>query len=274
MSKTNVNVGAVPYIIQDNAITVIIDNEPHVISKDSLNFNEALKAIRGKKWKKLKKLVNPVKTLIEYSRRKLEIKHDELYWNGRKMNRALTKRLVGMYKNGFDITPMVLFIKNLMKNPSCTAIEELYEFLESNALPLTDDGHFIAYKRVTRAESDNEEYGIKKGDLVDIYSGTIRNNIGDCPRMKRNEVDDDRNRTCSKGLHFASIEYINESGYGKGENNPIVLLKINPRDVVSIPNDYNSQKGRCCRYEVIGFLRDQKHMKEVEESVVYSSDKK
>ena len=30
-----------------------------------------------------------------------------------------------------------------------------------------------------------------------------------------------------------------------------MVLKINPRDVVSIPNDYNNQKGRCCRYEVI-----------------------
>ena len=31
-----------------------------------------------------------------------------------------------------------------------------------------------------------------------------------------------------------------------------MILKINPRDVVSIPTDYNDSKGRCCRYEVIG----------------------
>ena len=29
-------------------------------------------------------------------------------------------------------------------------------------------------------------------------------------------------------------------------------MKINPRDVVSIPNDYDNTKGRACRYEVIG----------------------
>jgi hypothetical protein len=33
-----------------------------------------------------------------------------------------------------------------------------------------------------------------------------------------------------------------------------MILKINPRDVVSIPVDYNDSKGRCCRYEVIGEL--------------------
>jgi hypothetical protein len=31
-----------------------------------------------------------------------------------------------------------------------------------------------------------------------------------------------------------------------------MILKINPRDVVAIPADYNNTKGRCCRYEVIG----------------------
>jgi hypothetical protein len=31
-----------------------------------------------------------------------------------------------------------------------------------------------------------------------------------------------------------------------------VIVKINPRDVVSIPTDYNNAKGRACRYEVIG----------------------
>ncbi len=30
-----------------------------------------------------------------------------------------------------------------------------------------------------------------------------------------------------------------------------MILKINPADVVSIPNDYNGAKGRACRYEVI-----------------------
>jgi hypothetical protein len=33
-----------------------------------------------------------------------------------------------------------------------------------------------------------------------------------------------------------------------------VIVKIHPRDVVSIPNDYSKSKGRACRYEVIGEL--------------------
>jgi hypothetical protein len=37
-----------------------------------------------------------------------------------------------------------------------------------------------------------------------------------------------------------------------------MILKINPRDVVSIPNDYNDTKGRACRYEVIDEIDKEK----------------
>jgi hypothetical protein len=36
----------------------------------------------------------------------------------------------------------------------------------------------------------------------------------------------------------------------------IVILEIDPADVVSIPTDYNNAKGRCCRYKVVGELTD------------------
>jgi hypothetical protein len=67
--------------------------------------------------------------------------------------------------------------------------------------------------------------------------------------MERNQVDDDKDHTCSTGLHFCSQDYLN---HFSGEQ--VMILKINPRDVVSIPADYSDTKGRCCRYEVIGEL--------------------
>ena len=30
-----------------------------------------------------------------------------------------------------------------------------------------------------------------------------------------------------------------------------MIVKVNPKDVTSIPSDYNFAKGRCCRYEVV-----------------------
>ena len=67
--------------------------------------------------------------------------------------------------------------------------------------------------------------------------------------MERNKVDDDKNNTCSTGLHFCGMSYLNHFGGAR-----TVIVKINPRDVVSIPTDYDDAKGRACRYEVIGEL--------------------
>jgi hypothetical protein len=65
--------------------------------------------------------------------------------------------------------------------------------------------------------------------------------------MDRNQVNDDARQTCSAGLHFCSEGYLRNFGGAR-----VMILKINPRDVVSIPTDYDNSKGRACRYEVVG----------------------
>ena len=104
-------------------------------------------------------------------------------------------------------------------------------------VPLTPDGHCMAYKKV-------------RDNYMDIHSGTFDNNVGQICKMARNEVDEDKDRTCSSGLHFCSLDYLPKFGGSYGTR--VMLLKINPRDVVSIPSDYNNAKGRACRYEVVG----------------------
>jgi hypothetical protein len=129
---------------------------------------------------------------------------------------------------------MASFMENLMSNSSKRAVDELYGFLEKNNLPITPDGHFLAYKRV-------------RDNYFDVHSGTMDNSVGKIVEMERNEVDDNKDRTCSAGLHFCSHSYLGHFGGDR-----VVIVKINPRDVVSIPSDYNDSKGRACRYEVIG----------------------
>ena len=67
--------------------------------------------------------------------------------------------------------------------------------------------------------------------------------------MQRNKVDDNPNRTCSKGLHFCSMSYL--PCYGTAPGNRIVIVKVHPRDRVSVPVDYSHAKVRGCRYEVL-----------------------
>jgi len=167
----------------------------------------------------------------------IEVKDGDVYFEGRPFANALTDRLISMLEEGFPVDFLCNFITNLKKNPSKRAVDELYGFLEKNKLPITPDGHFLAYKRV-------------RDNYSDIHSGTFDNSVGEVCSMPRNEVNEDKDQTCSTGLHFCSLEYLPHFG-GWDSGNRVVILKINPADVVSIPSDYNNAKGRTCRYEVV-----------------------
>jgi bifunctional DNA-binding transcriptional regulator/antitoxin component of YhaV-PrlF toxin-antitoxin module len=65
--------------------------------------------------------------------------------------------------------------------------------------------------------------------------------------MKRSEVDDDPAVTCSRGLHVAAFPYARDF-YPNGK---MMEVKVNPMDVVAVPDDYNAQKMRVCKYVVL-----------------------
>jgi len=152
------------------------------------------------------------------------------------LHNAITNKVIEMYSQGFDAQPLINFIGNLYSNPSKTAIDELYLFVEAAGLPITEDGCFVAYKIVRK-------------DYKDEYTGKMDNSVGEVVSMPRHLVDTDRSRTCSIGLHFCSKEYLPHYG---NNGSRCMLVKVNPADVVSIPADYNNAKGRTWQYEVIG----------------------
>lgn len=224
-----------PYLIQGKNIVVVIGSNTHTISPTHISFDKIKEAIKTEDWDTVKDLVEPAKVVVNYGQGNVSVQGDKLFWKDKEFHNYLAAKFVEMYQEGFPVEPMVNFMENLMQNPSKRAVDELYSFLEKGNLPITADGHFLAYKKI-------------RNDYKDIHSGTMDNSVGQIVEMERNEVDDDKNRTCSSGLHFCSKEYLQHFG---DHTSRTVILKINPRDVVSIPADYASTKGRACRYEVI-----------------------
>ena len=225
-----------PYLIQGNNIVVVIGNNSHTISKTHISYQKVVDAIKADDWDTVKDVIEPQKVVINYGQGNVEVQGDTLYWKGKEMHNALSSRMIEMLQEGFPVEPLINFMDNLMANPSYRAVSELYTFLEKNNLPITSDGHFLAYKKV-------------RANYRDCHTNTMDNSVGQILEMPRNEVDDDQNNTCSYGLHFCIQEYLAHFG---GERT--VIVKINPADVVSIPTDYDFSKGRTCRYEVIGEL--------------------
>ena len=225
-----------PYIIQGNNVVVVIGNKSHTISKTHITYQKVVDAIKAQAWDTIADIIEPKKVVLNYGKGHVTIQGETLYWKGTVLNTGLATRMITMLQDGFPIEPMVTFMENLYANPSKRAVTELYGFLEKNNLPITPDGHFLAYKKV-------------RGNFKDCHTGTMDNSPGTVVEMERNAVDDNKDVTCSTGLHFCGMSYLSHFG---GERT--VIVKINPADVVSIPSDYNDAKGRTCRYEVIGEL--------------------
>ena len=86
-------------------------------------------------------------------------------------------------------------------------------------------------------------------DYSDKYSGKFINTIDAVLEMPRNKVDDDKNVGCSYGFLAGTVEYAKDFLGGQGH---LMIVEINPADVVSIPTDCQFQKLRTCKYKVVG----------------------
>lgn len=230
-----------PYIITDTTINVMLPNgDARSVTDDNREFQALREAIRDGAWDEVPVILDRACRIREYLRDSkvgdVELVGGEIHYKGHPCHNVVARQILRLRDEGFDITPLVNFLDNLMQNPSWTAVQELYLFLQAGNMVITPDGHFLAYKRV-------------RENWKDYHTNTFDNSIGRIVEVPRWSVDDNRDNTCSNGLHVCSLSYLKSFYCEEGR---IIIVKVNPRDVVSIPSDYNNAKGRVCRYEVVG----------------------
>lgn len=114
-------------------------------------------------------------------------------------------------------------------------------------IKITPEGNLIAFKGVD--EHSGVYYSIHRGTAI---ADGVRYNKAQIPQvgiieMPREQVAADPDTPCSYGLHAGTWNYA--SSFGRGR---VIEVEIEPEDIVSIPNDANSQKMRCCKYNVLG----------------------
>lgn len=229
---------AVPFMFVDGNLTLVLNNQSYQILPDHINYKLILERLPSATAEELLEVVDVQKAVAAFSDGLVEIKNGQVLYEGEEVHGSISKRILEFMSKGLPFQPLVNFLNNIMENPSMQSQKELYDFLEHEHLPVTEDGHFLAYKAV-------------RSDFKDKYRGLFDNSVGQVCIMQRAKVDDDRGRGCSNGLHAGALNYV--AGYGSLENGDlIVIVKINPRDVVSVPSDSNYEKLRTCRYEVVG----------------------
>ncbi len=232
---------SVPFMWVDGNLTVILKNKAHQVIPDHTNYKLILEALPTATEDELLELVDIEKAVATFSDGQVSIVNGKVMFEGEEVHGSISKRIIEFMSKGLPFQPLVKFLENLMENPSMQSQQELYDFLEHENLPITEDGCFLAYKAVN-------------SDFKDKWKGTFDNKVGQVCEMRRAKVDDNRGRGCSAGLHAGALNYVaNYGSVDAGDN--IVIVKINPEDVVSVPSDCNCEKLRTCKYEVVGLYQ-------------------
>ena len=221
----------------DGFLTVVVDGKQHTILASNPMFASAVSAYQTKDFDALMLALDPSRKFLNlYAKyEQIEVKDGSVFVDGDTIQSVVADRIINFLADGVDCLPIFKFITRLQLNPSKRAVDELYTFLEHKHLPLTETGTFLAYKAV-------------RNDYTDKHTGKFFNGVGEVLSMPRNKVDDDKNVGCSYGFHAGTLRYASEFASGSDK---MVLVEIDPADVVSIPTDCEFQKLRTCRYKVV-----------------------
>lgn len=262
----------VSYIISDKSLTMILDDDRINIAKGSHGFEQAshhLQYSTDHNVDFLRKLSQPKSAVEHLSDGKMSLNDGGYQINNVTVPKELKNHIHNLRRKNYDVTIIERFLDKVMQIPNTyqdangltrqnpwaeQTRQSIFGFLSSNGYVITDDGDFLAEKIVS------SDYGSLRRDSS---GNRVYYHVGTNPELPRYACDHNPDKTCSSGLHVCS------DGYHFGSFSPrsdlsdkLLICKINPKDVVSIPDEYGMNKIRVCKMHVLkeseirGSLRD------------------
>ncbi|NIU02289.1 MAG: hypothetical protein GWN01_15715 [Nitrosopumilaceae archaeon] len=226
-------------LVPNSVITIVHEGQAHTIDASNVSFNQIVEfCVRGM-FEQAVSLAMPAKAITEFTKGDVTVKGETVLYRGEATKDGLADAIIRLMAEGDEgFKKLVAFMNKVKQNPSYKSRHELFGFIKAKDIEITEEGDLICWKKI-------------RHDWTDCYTGTIDNSVGNRVSVPREEVDDDSNRTCSEGLHAAAKSYLS---HFRGER--VVKVLVNPKDVVSIPTDYNDAKMRTCEYVVLEEVTD------------------
>lgn len=250
-------------LTNDNNVSVTTSVKTHVFGKAHPNFEKIVKLVRMSVGKsddvktqiasRIDRLADIPKAVTRAAGGKVTVTNGTVLYNGQPIHHAVVDEIVRYDQAGLPFDHLARFLERLLQNPSKRSIDQVWGFVSKHGLNIDEDGYVLGLRRV----NDNWK---------DFHTGTIDNKIGAKPSMPRNQVSDDPNDGCSHGFHFGAAEYVSTFHGGQGH---VIVVRVDPADIVCVPYDEHASKVRCCAYEVV-----REHIGEVKplEHPVYARD--
>lgn len=233
-------------------VTIAGDVTPYTFNSSHPNYTKLIEALKAQDGKAIKRLYDVAATVKKYTKGKLEFRAGAAYYDGEQLRHVVVDKILELMRDGLPFKPLVLFLEKLMRNPSKTSVDQLYNFIEKHGINITEEGDILLYKRV-------------RDDWKDFHSGSVCNEVGKTVELARNKISDDPNLGCHYGLHAGARSYV--LGFNSGGH--IVCVQASPEDVVCVPRDCDWAKIRLCKY----FVREEIGEEEMKAAVYKHSGK-
>ena len=236
------------YIINNKSIVFFHGGKPVKVEKSAPEYNRIIACFdlsQDQQEDAIREIIN--QKVGKFTKDGFTINPEEVTYQGERIPTALANKIRSIVAEGLPVSLFAKFWENLQQNPSANSVRELYDFLAYKELPITEDGCFIAYKGVNRngwSCHGNTKTKVLQGEVDS--QGRIKNDRGDIIEVLRRDVDDERSHHCSYGLHVGSLDYAKSFANGR-----VLIVKINPADVVSVPTDCACQKCRVAKYQIL-----------------------
>lgn len=229
----------IKFAYNGETITLAHGGKSHVVRKGAPNFKGLFEALDGQKWDEVPEWLTAKKAVEAWSKGAFSVEGDIVSYKGRPLPVLANAKVLEIVRANADLKPFEAFWQRLDQNIDYAGKDAVWKFLQHMHIPISRDGYIVAYKSVTKAFKDH-------------YTGNFDNSPGKEHEMPRQEVTYDENIDCGRGFHAGSLHYAQTTWSGA----KIVIVRIDPADVVSVPHDSDQQKVRVCRYKVIGHFTE------------------
>lgn len=235
------------YIITEDGINGFAGGKPFTATPDHPNYAAIINAIKQTKYDEIHDLINQSKAVAEQmvacasaGRITIDAEAGVILYDGHEIHNTLVNHIFRCIADGFNTSAPIRLLENILENPSKQTIDRIFDWVEACQMPITEDGYIIAFKRV-------------RDDWTSFYDSKTMHTVGKETSFPRYLCDDNNHNTCSAGLHFCSQGYLPSYCGGDGR---VLVLKIHPKDIVAIPYEYGTAKGRACNYLVLSELEE------------------
>ena len=243
----------IAYTINNEVIVVIVDGVSRVVPRGTAQASRLLAALKQTPIdeRKVAMLADLKSALAAYAGGDCEITTSgDVIRHGEKIDPVFADMVIRNFEAGTPYDHILKCFDLLDANPSQKVKQMLPGFLKHGGMPITAEGHILAYKAARK-----DMYSIFAGDNTKLVTGRadeegrIYHGVGEKIRVKRNYVEDNPDNPCGPGLHSGSEAYA--LSWAQSNNGLMLIVDVDPADVVSVPEDSDGQKMRSCAYGIV-----------------------